>query len=33
MIDQREGIYQALVAYQGEQSRRDDIAVIGFRLG
>ncbi len=32
MEEQKEAIYQALLNYQGEKLRRDDIAVIGFRL-
>jgi PAS domain S-box-containing protein len=32
MEDQKELIHKALVDYQGEQRRRDDIAVIGFRV-
>jgi len=32
MVEQKEKIRQALADYQGEQRRRDDLAVIGFRL-
>ncbi len=33
MKNQQECIYQALVEYQGGQRRRDDVAVIGFKVG
>jgi len=32
MSEQKEAIYQALVDYQGDQRRRDDVAVVGFRV-
>jgi len=32
MSEQKELIHQALIDYQGEQNRRDDVAVIGFRV-
>ncbi len=32
MAEQQEAVHQALIAYQGAQHRRDDVAVIGFRL-
>jgi PAS domain S-box-containing protein len=32
MKEQREYIHQSLIEYQGGQSRRDDVAVIGFKV-
>jgi PAS domain S-box-containing protein len=32
MKDQGEILHQALIEYQGEQRRRDDVAVIGFKI-
>ncbi|CCQ75258.1 transporter substrate-binding domain-containing protein [Magnetospira sp. QH-2] len=32
MAVQRDHIHEALIAYQGDQRRRDDVAVIGFRV-
>jgi serine phosphatase RsbU (regulator of sigma subunit) len=32
MAEQKELFYQALLEYQGEQKRRDDVAVIGFKV-
>ncbi len=31
-FEQKEAIYQALLDYQGDQNRRDDVSVIGFRV-
>ncbi|MBT3905073.1 MAG: transporter substrate-binding domain-containing protein [Rhodospirillaceae bacterium] len=32
MKDQRDRLHQSLTEYQGDQTRRDDVAVIGFRV-
>lgn len=32
MSEQKEALFQALVDYQGDENRRDDVAVIGFKL-
>ena len=32
MSEQNDAIYQALVEYQGEETRRDDVSVIGFKV-
>lgn len=32
MHEQKDAIYQALVDYQGEENRRDDVSVIGFKI-
>ena len=33
MSEQRDHIRQALLDYQGNQARRDDVSVIGFDVG
>jgi serine phosphatase RsbU (regulator of sigma subunit) len=30
MSEQKDAIYDALVTYQGDQVRRDDVSVVGF---
>lgn len=31
MAEQRQRVFDALLAYQGDQPRRDDVSVLGFR--
>jgi hypothetical protein len=33
MAEQKDRIWQALLDYQGNQARRDDVSVIGFQVG
>ena len=32
MKEQKQSIYDTLLEYQGEQNRRDDVAIIGFQI-
>ena len=32
MAEQKDRIFQALADYQGDEARRDDVSVIGFRV-